>query len=78
MTQVATKDDVRKLGAVLRDEIRENTREIISHFNRSQGEQTEWIKDEFSSVNTKLDAIMSGEVFVTRKQFEDWTQVRSV
>lgn len=41
MSQTATKDDVRNLGETLRDEIRENTREIIGHFNKSQGAQNE-------------------------------------
>ncbi len=77
MAQAATKDDVRKLGTTLRDEIRENTREIISHSNQSQGKQNIAIDNRFTKVDTqlldlhtKLDAIMSGEVLVTRKQLE--------
>lgn len=54
----------------VREETKEATREIIGHFNASQGKQDEWIKEEFSTINTKLDAIMSGEVLVTRKQFQ--------
>ncbi len=70
ISSVSTKEDLKKLANVLRDEIRENTRTIIAHFNESQGTQTAWIKEDFNVVNTKLDAIMSGEVLVTRKQIE--------
>lgn len=49
------------------DVLRVHTREIIGNFSASQGKQEEWIRDEFMTVNTKLDAIMSGEVLVTRK-----------
>lgn len=81
MSQAATKEDlkvlgtdlrgeIKTLGSNLRDEIRENTRDIISHFNGSQGQQNEWMKEQFLVVNTKLDAIMSGEVLVTRKQLD--------
>lgn len=38
--------EIKTLGNTLRDEIKENTREIISHFNKSQGFQ-----------NTELRAI---------------------
>lgn len=41
MNQTATKGDMRSLGKALRDEIRENTKDIISHFNASQGEQNQ-------------------------------------
>lgn len=57
--------------------IRRDIRDVVTHFNKSQGKQTEWLKREFREVreqfqivNTKLDAIMSGEVLVTRKQLE--------
>lgn len=70
MSQAATKDDLRKLGSNLRETIKEGTRDVISHFNQSQGKQTEWIKQEFAEVNTKLNAIMSGEVLVTRPQIK--------
>jgi len=52
------------------DFLRSQTREIIEHFEASQRKQDEWIHEEFTSVNTKLDAIMSGEVLVTRKQLQ--------
>lgn len=52
------------------DDLRVHTREIVSHFNASQSNQDKWIHEEFMVVNTKLDAIMSGEVLVTRRQFQ--------
>lgn len=81
MSQTATKDDlkilgdglrgeIKTLGNTFRDEIQENTRDIISHFNKSQSQQTAWIRQEFVEVNTKLEAVMSGEVLATRKQNE--------
>lgn len=76
MSQAVTTDilnnSLQRLGRSLREEMRENTkeitREITSHFNTSQDKQSQWIRDEFEVVNTKLDAIMSGEVFVIRPQ----------
>lgn len=50
--------------------LRAQTREVIEHFEVSQRKHEEWIHEEFMSVNTKLDAIMSGEVLVTRKQLQ--------
>lgn len=44
----------------LREEMAENTRTIISHFNQSQGLQNgrlEHIEDELAEVHVKLDAI---------------------
>jgi len=84
MSQPATKDDLQKglknLGDSLREVIAENTRDIIGHFNTSQGIQNKRldsiderlvrIETEMVQVNTKLDAIMSGEMLVTRKQIE--------
>ncbi len=60
--------EMKALAITLREQMRENTREIISHFNQSQSKQNEWIKDSFETINTKLDAIMSREVFVIRPQ----------
>ncbi|MEK7538121.1 MAG: hypothetical protein AAB619_04090 [Patescibacteria group bacterium] len=72
--KLLTRDDLKAELGGFRDGVREEmkgaTREIISHFNASQGKQDELIKEEFSTINTKLDAIMSGEVLVTRKQFQ--------
>ncbi len=63
MSQAATKDDLKNLGeglrgemhalgSNLRDEIKENTREIISHFNASQGEENQRL----DRIETKVDA----------------------
>lgn len=65
-----TKDDLKKLGDSLREVIKGNTQDLISHFNKSQGLQDERMDAQFSDVNTKLDAIMSGEILVTRRQVE--------
>ncbi len=64
------KTELGSVRAGIRAEMKETTREIISHFSASQGKQNDWIKEEFSTINTKLDAIMSGELLVTRKQFQ--------
>lgn len=45
------------LGSNLRDEIKENTREIISHFNASQGAQNVWIKDRFDRVDANVETL---------------------
>lgn len=46
---------------VTRDELHDSlshaTREIISHFNQSQGSQDEWIRRRFDQVDAKLDAM---------------------
>lgn len=73
MTKAATEEQLKKLGDNLRASITEGTREVIRHFNQSQGEQNrrlERMETELLQANTKLDAIMSGEVLVTRKQME--------
>lgn len=49
------------------------TREIIDHFTKSQAIQSrrlDSLDQQFATVNTKLDAIMSGELLVTRKQLQ--------
>lgn len=79
-SEPATKDDLKNLGEGLREAISGNTREIIDHFNKSQSLQNlrldkidgrlEHIETDLTQVNTKLDAIMSGEILVTRKQIE--------
>lgn len=69
------KNDIRNLGSNLRDEIRENTRDIISHVNKGMGTLRSdmnsgfnRVDQQFVEVNTKLEAIMSGEVLVTREE----------
>ncbi|MBI4092408.1 MAG: hypothetical protein HY420_00620 [Candidatus Kerfeldbacteria bacterium] len=53
MGQAATKEDIRALGNNLREGIKENTREIISHFNASQGEQNKRL----DRIETKVDTM---------------------
>ncbi len=78
----ATTTDLKTLGSRLEATIKENTREIVAYFNASQGAQNKWIKERFEQIDerfekvdqrleqmdAKLDAIMSGEVLVTKNQ----------
>lgn len=57
MSQTATQEDVQKLGHNLRDEIRENTRDIIGYFNKSQGQQNERL----DRIEQKVD-VATGDV----------------
>lgn len=72
MSQPITKDDLKVFGKDLaatikndlREEMAENTRTIINHFNQSQGLQNERIDQmeqrfdqQFAEINVKLDAI---------------------
>lgn len=57
----------------LRESIKENTREIIAHFNESQASQDEWIRAEFrkveerfAQVDVKLEAII--EMLATKQE----------
>ncbi|MBI4092875.1 MAG: hypothetical protein HY420_03040 [Candidatus Kerfeldbacteria bacterium] len=53
----ATTTDVKTLGSRLEATIKRNTREIVAHFNASQGEQNKWIKGEFEKVDQRFDEI---------------------
>ena len=66
MSQPATKDDLKHLGEGLHAGINDLTR----HFTTALGKLGEHVDGQFAEVNTKLDAIMSGEILVTRKQIE--------
>lgn len=71
----ATRGDIDRLES----NIRENTRDIIGYVRdattRLDGEVKDVkqtlvsVKEELGDINTKLDAIMSGDVLVTRTQF---------
>ncbi len=71
MSKPITTAQLKALHDAIRAESRENTREII----RDQRESLRPIKkdlhdvrDDIRETNTKLDAIMSGDVLVTRHQ----------
>lgn len=53
----ATTTDVKTIGSRMEATIKQNTREIVSHFNVSQGKQNTWIKQEFEEVDERFDEI---------------------
>ena len=71
MAQPLTKTHLKALHDAIRAEMRQSTKEIIG----DQRESTRPIKkglqelrEQMGEANTKLDAIMSGDVLVTRSQ----------
>lgn len=66
MAQPLTTNHLKSLHDAIRAEMRQNTKDIIS----DQRQSLQPIRGELQEANTKLDAIMSGEVLVTRKQLE--------
>lgn len=76
MSQPATKDDLKNLGKSLHADIKDLARHFTTTFGKhgdrldSIDGRLEHIETDLTQVNTKLDAIMSGEILVTRKQIE--------
>jgi hypothetical protein len=54
-----------------KDHLDEAARDLARHFATGLGSLRQHIDEQFAQVNTKLDAIMSGEVLVTRDQLHD-------
>lgn len=57
--------DMRHKHDGIRSEIRENTRDILGYINKKISP----VGEQIGEINTKLEAIMSGEILVTRSQF---------
>ncbi len=56
--------------SVTKDHLDAAVQEITRHFNQALGKFRIHADEQFSDIQTKLDAIMSGEVLVTRKQLQ--------
>lgn len=74
--RAVNQSDVNALGNRLEATIKENTREIVAHFNTGQGEQNRWIKERFEKVDQRFDEIAVEleaikEMLVMRQEFRN-------
>lgn len=73
-TPSLTKDDFAKglsgIREALHAELVETKRDILNHVTTGREQQTAWLKEEFEKIGVKLEAIMSGDVLVTKKQLQ--------
>ncbi len=77
MNDSVTKEDLQKGLNNLGDTIRADIKDLARHFTTAQAKLETKVDNlatrtdvQFLEVNTKLDAIMSGEILVTRKQIQ--------
>jgi hypothetical protein len=71
MPQPLTRNHLKSLHDAIRAEMRENTKDIIGDQRESLQpirKDLRGVRDQMREANTKLDAIMSGDVLVTRGQ----------